>query len=477
MTAVEELSVIPLETLIEDYRAGFKLIPLSKDARTPNVTGLLTSDEEIRSREESSDDQIHPVNFIYIHPEFWTDDRIKQEHWRFNNVATTLGKTSKTDEQGVPLYLNVIDIDSKQVFDSLAIIRFGDKDRYFIDEMCKVTRVTKTRKTWGRHIYWLSHKQCQPIRTKNCKFGYEFEIKSDNSTGLCTLPPSIHRDDPNFHYHSIGSNIISIQDDLYNGLVKELADSLRQNRAHVEQSKSECHGHNTNITNDSNKISITETDIADIIAQLTQFYQKGTRGDFVYGLSGYLYKSKVKLESAEKIIDLLCQSTNDEEHDNRITVLHNTYRNGDTTAPIAGYSSLIDILTHVSDEHNAHAVLKIISRTLNKYRNPILSQLDNTVAQELSKHSFEVVCYSPFNFVIAHSEKKQILSGTISSIRQTKDNEESEVIQCVQYGNVIIDAVPSKITKYENPTSIEVKYEIEFQTPTGQSLKSFSLRI
>ena len=103
MTTVQEVSVIPLETLIEDYREGFKLIPLSKDARTPNVRGLLTSDEEARSREESPDGQIHPVNYISNHPEFWDENRIKQEHWRFNNVATAFGETHKTDEHGAPL--------------------------------------------------------------------------------------------------------------------------------------------------------------------------------------------------------------------------------------------------------------------------------------------------------------------------------------------------------------------------------------
>lgn len=444
MTAVEEVSVIPLETLIEDYRAGFKLIPLSKDARTPNIRGLLTSDEEARSREESSDGQVHPVTYIYNHPEFWDENRIQKEHWRFNNVATTFGKTHLMDEHGALLYLNALDIDSKQVFDSLAIIRVNDKDRYFIDDMCKATSVTQTRKKWGRHIYWLSHKQHRPIRTKDCKVGCTFEIKTDNSTGLSTLPDSIHRDDPNFHYKSIGRNVLSIRDGLYDGLVKELADSLRQTKTNDEQYNPSDYSHSTNTINDSDEISLTEIDITDIVAHLNQFYQKGLRDDFIYGLSGYLYKNKVKLESAEKIIDLLCQSTNDEEHKNRITVLHNTYNKANTGAPIAGYSPLIDILTRVSDEHNAHSVLKNVSQILNKYRNPILSQLDSTVAQELSKHSFEVVCYSPFNFVIAHSEKRQILSGTINSAKRTEDNEKSESIQYVQYGNVIIDAVPVK---------------------------------
>lgn len=116
---------------------------------------------------------------------------------------------------------------------------------------------------------------------------------------------------------------------------------------------------------------------------------------------------------------------------------------GDTSAPISGYSSLIDVLTHATDKHYAHSVLNNISRILNKYRNPILSQLDSTISQELSRHSFEVMSYRPITFVIAHSDKKQILSGTIG--RRSDDNQKSEFIQCVQYGNVIIDAVPSSV--------------------------------
>jgi hypothetical protein len=85
--------------------------------------------------------------------------------------------------------------------------------------MHKTTHVTQTKKKWDRHIDWLSHNQNQPVRTIDCKIGCEFEIKTDNSTGLCTLPNSAHRDDPDFHYQSVGRAIISIQDGLYNGLL------------------------------------------------------------------------------------------------------------------------------------------------------------------------------------------------------------------------------------------------------------------
>ena len=39
--------------------------------------------------------------------------------------------------------------------------------------------------------------------------------------------------------------------------------------------------------------------------------------------------------------------------------------------------------------------------------------------------------------------------------------------QHIQYNNVIINAIPIKVIKYENPATIEVMYEIEFDTPNG----------
>ena len=137
--------------------------------------------------------------------------------------------------------------------------------------------------------------------TKDCKAGCEFEIKTDNS-GLCTLPDSTHRDDPDFHYQSIGRIVISIQDGLYNGIVKELASSFRQNKSPAEQSTNgTC---STNIGNNNHNISLAETDV-EIISQLSPLYQKSVRDNLVYALSGFLYKNNVKLESAEITINLL----------------------------------------------------------------------------------------------------------------------------------------------------------------------------
>ena len=117
------------------------------------------------SIKESKSGKVEPINYIYNHPEFWTEDRIKKEDWRFINVATTYGKTHLKDDDGKDLYLNELDIDDKEIFTRLAIIRTKNgQDHYFLNEIGKETYGAYTRKEWGRRYYWLSHKQEKPIR-------------------------------------------------------------------------------------------------------------------------------------------------------------------------------------------------------------------------------------------------------------------------------------------------------------------------
>ncbi|MGA9152900.1 MAG: hypothetical protein WBZ36_20170 [Candidatus Nitrosopolaris sp.] len=43
--------------------------------------------------------------------------------------------------------------------------------------------------------------------------------------------------------------------------------------------------------------------------------------------------------------------------------------------------------------------------------------------------------------------------------------------QQIHYADVIINAIPVGITRYENPAAPDIKYEIEFETPTGRHIK------
>jgi len=186
---------IPVAEIKRLHEMGVILVPLADDGRTPNVYGLLTEDDREISKQESDDGEEHPINYIYNHPEFWNVQRIESEKIRFKNVAV-LGRLRGPNGQDV----------------------------YFIDEMCKNTFVSKTKKKYGRHIFWLSHEQHTPIGTRHCKHGFEFEIKTDNSLGLITLPPSRHRDDSNIRYHSIGKDRIKIIDKMYDKLLAILDD-------------------------------------------------------------------------------------------------------------------------------------------------------------------------------------------------------------------------------------------------------------
>ena len=168
----DDNKVIPPLILTTYHRMGFKLVPLAEDSKTPTVSS---------------------TNDIYNDPNYWTEEKLIIDCSRFSNIATfgiTYTLEGQANENKI-MCLHCLDIDS----DNVLAILFD-----LVEELKSKTFVTKTKKDCGYHIYRLSHTQHQPIGVSKCKPGYEFEIKSDNSLGLCTLPPSIHRDDPAFRY-------------------------------------------------------------------------------------------------------------------------------------------------------------------------------------------------------------------------------------------------------------------------------------
>jgi hypothetical protein len=155
------------EEVINLHSLGFKVVPISEDGVTPTI------------------------EWTKVYENGWVANELANV--KFSNVATCFGKTHLKDESNRDLYLNCLDIDSKPVFERLAIVTDElKKERFFISKLCNLTYVTQTRKTYGRHVYWLSHSPHAAIRYHNCKPGFEFEIKTDKS-GLASLPPSRHR--------------------------------------------------------------------------------------------------------------------------------------------------------------------------------------------------------------------------------------------------------------------------------------------
>ena len=318
---------------------GFKLIPIGEDGVTPNMNGLLTPEERQYSIRESKSRKEEPVNYIYHHPEFWNEERIEREAYRFKNVATTLGKTHLEAEDGSTLYLNALDIDSEHIFTILSRLRdSNDNDYYFLDKACKSTFVSSSKKKYGRHIFWLSNKQHEPIITSDCKPGYEFEIKT--KFGLIALPESRHRDDCEFHYQKIGIDMIKRFDGMYDRLVETLNDCIKPKRDKYtnHQSKED--------TNQHDQINLNDDQIESIYELLSPCYRRGYRHHLTYGLSGLLHRYDISIDSSTLLIQKL--SINDEEIDSRLLVLNTTYQKA--SKEVSGYQCLLSVLENVVDD-------------------------------------------------------------------------------------------------------------------------------
>lgn len=349
------------------------------------------------------------------------------------------------------MYLTLI------VFERLVRAVVGNTEYNIIDEMCKSTYVVKTKKKIGRHIYWYSHKQNKPVRSRDCLLQHEFEIKTDNSNGLSTLPPSCHRRDPNFHYQNMGQNKIAIEDDFYDVVLDLFSDCLKKNHNSVSSIANRATEYNS-------------AAYLKIVSAIIQAYQQGSRNDIVYYLSAFLCKEfNLTSEGTENIIGEICRVTNDDELESRLTVVRNTYCKAKNGEPINGRTGLLETLERIVGVESANQIIKDISQTLNPYQNSVMAQLDPAIRNELSGHIFETVCYDPIGLVVAHAVKKQILTCKI--IRNTSVNtRDNHKLENLRYGDVIINAVPTKIIKYEDPTNIETKFEVDFETALGYNI-------
>jgi hypothetical protein len=192
--------MISYETLILYCKIGFKPVPLNELSKNP---AMAWSD-------------------IYANPNFWSEEKLTEHLDRFHNISTTFGQTHVTDSGGNRLYLYCLDIDSEQVLQRVTTL--------LEQEWKPETFVTKTQKDCGHHVYWFEHSgNNNPISTEGCKKGFGFEIKCGKS--LCTLPPSRHRDNPYFHYESVGqADKIMTADGLYDRLVNELLPDCQKKR-------------------------------------------------------------------------------------------------------------------------------------------------------------------------------------------------------------------------------------------------------
>jgi DNA replicative helicase MCM subunit Mcm2 (Cdc46/Mcm family) len=318
----------------------------------------------------------------YSDPEFrWstTNLPISKDRFSFDNAATMLGRTHIKDaETGEYLNLNVLDTDCEKVRSRLNIplsdlladsfwewrtdkvvdllksflassgVVNGYYNQTLLDILTKSTFITKTRKVCGYHIYWLSRAQRAHIGSKDCLAGCEFEIKTDDKLGLCTLPGSGHKDDLNFRYTAIGrTDCILANDILYDLFVEMFKDCLSNNRLddNPEQEQEQKPQQNKkHLIEIKNPITLSPSIVQATAGYMSGFIKKGYRHFFDLQFGGMMFHARISYRSAAQVIAALSAKISDEESESRQITLEDTYQKGLEGEEIQGAPTLAELI-------------------------------------------------------------------------------------------------------------------------------------
>ena len=341
------------DVLLQLYNAGFrKQVPLRSDSKRANVYDNLIAEEEIRSFPSAEG---KPVRIIYQNPNFWSEMRLQEKANLFHNVATTFGLTDLNDSKGRPLYLYGVDVDSRQAYEAL-------KD--LIETLKGITFVVKSHKEYGYHFYILTPVLHEALGPANFKLGAEIEIKTDMSLGTMHLPPSRHRKYPYWTYSKVSTaeNIyVDEEDTIFQQIIKAMSEYLRK-----EPTEENILPLDAYATPSNNGVSLSALQqrrpekilkpeqiykAVDVIINRSNSYVEHSRNDFVYGFSGHLFHNGISESSATSLIGKLCKDANDEDADDRLDVVTETYKKGKSGKPVRGISQLKYILAKYNHEN------------------------------------------------------------------------------------------------------------------------------
>ena len=353
----------------------------------------------------------------YPDPEYrWSTTTLsikQQDRYAFENGATMFGRTHiKDKETREYLNLNGLDTDCQIVHNRLSIpigqilddsswdwvtdrlkdlvkaflssarVLNGDYNQSLLDVLKKSTFVTKTRKVYGHHIYWLSRQQKRAIGSADCRKGYEFELKTDNKLGLCTLPPSRHKDDINFRYKSAGiTDHLLVNDIIYDLFAEMFNDCLANatldddNTTSNKKKEKEAVNRDKKSGNDTDRvikpdnfITLSNSTIRATAGQMSQFVAKGYRNDFYVKFSGMMFHARISDESGAKIIARMCMITGDKESKSRQTTFMYTYNNGFRGEEIEGAPKLAELIASKVEEQDVFSATLLLDNLKQMWR-------------------------------------------------------------------------------------------------------------
>jgi hypothetical protein len=233
---------------------------------------------------------------------------------------------------------------------------------------------------------------------------------------------------------------------------------------------------------DSDTLTLFDPDIAYISESLKQFFKADNNGigiDIIEGLANLMFSERINIESTEKIVSGLCNLVHDTNSEEQVLrKVRSIYLQASRSDQIVDSELLIERLTPLMDD-DPKIFVNNLARIWRRYNNPTFKEIPEEILEKLSPHTFEVISEKPKSFVIANSDKRQIFHAVLD-VRRPKNrdgesDDEEGGMPTLKFRDIVINAVPTKIIKYENPASFDIKYEIEFETPLGHKFKTAPL--
>ncbi|MGB6530220.1 MAG: hypothetical protein WBF33_19125, partial [Candidatus Nitrosopolaris sp.] len=188
------------------------------------------------------------------------------------------------------------------------------------------------------------------------------------SLGTMHLPPSRHRSYPYWDYTRVGTaeNIyVDEEDAVFQQIIKGMSGFLRKEPTEENTLSLDAYVHSNDGTLSTlqqqpqqkqrpNKILKPEQidKALDIIVNRSNSYVMHSRNDFVYGLSGHLFHNGISEISASNLVGKLCKATNDEDINDRLDVVTETYKKGKAGKLVKGISQLKYLLAKYNEEND-----------------------------------------------------------------------------------------------------------------------------
>jgi hypothetical protein len=309
-----------LEYAIEYYNKGFSVIPIINKDKKPAIQSW-----ELNKATRANEKQIH--------------------QW-FSNVGSTNNIAIVTGRISAIIAFDIDGFAAKEHF--YRTVEGLDDDS--LNSIIHNTTHVRTGSGNTNIIVGFNPQQNEEIKNSvlwHSDQDKHNEIRLKAEGGYIIAPPSVH---PNGNKYELVNGVPPSL--LSKEQLRNLIAALR-NGSHKEKQSPPSE-------NTSPFYQLDDKAVANLVSILKPYYRCGERNDLVLYLSGWLKKKGLALKHAQKVIESL--SEGDEERQNRIRTLQETYAK-DNLSNIKGYSGLLVLLTEqLKDEQKANDALQKIEK-------------------------------------------------------------------------------------------------------------------